>query len=130
MKKNINYILFLFIFIVYNNLYATKVEIVAKINNQIITNIDLEYRLNLAIEISNIPNEIKFRKQIRQQILNLLIDENLKIQEAEKLANNLIRNNQSIKKLLFLPKHWSLFTFKVPIVSCNYGFSKWNQEET
>ena len=65
MKKNINYILFLFIFIVYNNLYATKVEIVAKINNQIITNIDLEYRLNLAIEISNIPNEIKFRKQIR-----------------------------------------------------------------
>ena len=33
-----------------------------------------EYRLNLAIEISNIPNEIKFRKQIRQQILNLLID--------------------------------------------------------
>ena len=47
-------------------------------------NIDLEYRLNLAIELSNIPNEIKFRKQIRQQILNLLIDENLKIQEAEK----------------------------------------------
>ena len=84
MKKKINYLLFLFIFIIYNNLYATKIEIVAKINNQIITNIDLEYRLNLAIEISNIPNEIKFRKQIRQQILNLFIDENLKIQEAEK----------------------------------------------
>ena len=84
MKKNINYLLFLFIFIIFNNLYATKIEILAKINNQIITNIDLEYRLNLAIEISNIPNEIKFRKQIRQQILNLLIDENLKIQEAEK----------------------------------------------
>ena len=84
MKKKINYLLFLFIFIIFNNLYATKIEIVAKINNQIITNIDLEYRLNLAIEISNIPNEIKFRKQIRQQILNLLIDENLKIQEAEK----------------------------------------------
>ena len=79
-----HYLLFLFIFIVYNNLYATKIKILAKINNQIITNIDLEYRLNLAIEISNIPNEIKFRKQIRQQILNLLIDENLKIQEAEK----------------------------------------------
>ena len=84
MKKNINYFLFLFIFIIYNNLYATKIEIIAKINNQIITNIDLEYRLNLAIELSNIPNEIKFRKQIRQQVLNLLIDENLKIQEAEK----------------------------------------------
>ena len=84
MKKKFNYLLFLFIFIVYNNLCATNIKILAKINNQIITNIDLEYRLNLAIEISNIPNEIKFRKQIRQQILNLLIDENLKIQEAEK----------------------------------------------
>ena len=84
MKKLINHLLFLFIFIVFNNLYATKIEIVAKINNQIITNMDLEYRLNLAIEISNIPNEIKFRKQIRQQILNLLIDEKLKIQEAER----------------------------------------------
>ena len=84
MKKNINYLLILFIFIIHNNFYATKIEILAKINNQIITNIDLEYRLNLAIEISNIPDEVKFRKQIRQQLLNLLIDENLKIQEGEK----------------------------------------------
>ena len=84
MKKNINYLLFLLLFIIFNKLYAIKIEILAKVNNQIITNMDLEYRLNLAIEISNIPNEIKFRKQIRQQILNLLIDENLKIQEAEK----------------------------------------------
>ena len=83
MKKYINYLI-LFIFIVYNNLHATKIEIIAKINNQIITNIDLEYRLNLALEISNIPNEIKFKKQIKQQMLNLLIDEKLKIQEAEK----------------------------------------------
>ena len=84
MREKFNYLLFLFIFIVYNSLHATNIKIIAKINNQIITNIDLEYRLNLAIEISNIPNEIKFRKQIRQQILNLLIDEILKIQEAEK----------------------------------------------
>ncbi len=84
MKKSINYLLFLLIFIVYSKVYATKIEILAKINNQIITNIDLENRLNLAIEISNIPNEVKFRKQIRKQLLNLLIDENLKIQEAEK----------------------------------------------
>ena len=84
MREKFNYLLFLFIFIVYNSLHATNIKIIAKINNQIITNIDLEYRLNLAIEISNIPNEIKFRKQIRQQMLNLLIDESLKIQEAEK----------------------------------------------
>ena len=84
MRKKINYLLILFIFIIHNNLHATKIAILAKVNNQIITNIDLEYRLNLAIEISNIPNEAKFRTQIRQQMLNLLIDENLKIQEAEK----------------------------------------------
>lgn len=84
MKKNIKYFLFILIFIIYSNLNATKVQILAKINNQIITNIDLEYRLNLAIEISKIPNEAKFRKQIRQQMLNILIEENLKIQEAEK----------------------------------------------
>ena len=40
----------------YTNLNATKIKILAKVNNQIITNIDLEYRLNLALEISNIPN--------------------------------------------------------------------------
>ena len=84
MKKNIKLLLFIFIFILHSYLTAAKIEILAKVNNQIITNIDLENRLNLAIEISNIPNEAKFRKQIRQQMLNLLIDENLKIQEAEK----------------------------------------------
>ena len=84
MKIKTNFLLFIILLIIFNKLHATKIEIIAKVNNQIITNIDLEHRLNLAIEISNIPNELKFRKQIRQQMLNLLIDENLKIQEAEK----------------------------------------------
>ena len=84
MKKNIKHLLFLLFFIIHNNLNTTTIQILAKVNNQIITNIDLEYRLNLAFEISNIPNEAKFRKEIRQQMLNLLIDENLKIQEADK----------------------------------------------
>ena len=117
MKKKINYLLFLFIFIVFNNLYATKIEIVAKINNQIITNMDLEYRLNLAIEISNIPNEIKFRKQIRQQILNLLIDENLKIQEAEKYgilisSAEVYSEISRLEQRLKLPKDSLIKTFK------------------
>ena len=117
MKKKINYLLFLFIFIVYNSLHATNIKIIAKINNQIITNIDLEYRLNLAIEISNIPNEIKFRKQIRQQILNLLIDENLKIQEAEKYAKLITtaEDNSEINRLeqrLKLPKDTLIENFR------------------
>ena len=66
MKKNMKFLLFIFIFIFHSFLTAAKIEILAKVNNQIITNIDLENRLNLAIEVSNIPNEAKFRKQIRQ----------------------------------------------------------------
>ena len=117
MKKKFDYLLFLFIFIVYNNLYATKIEIVAKINNQIITNKDLEYRLNLAIEISNIPNEIKFRKQIKQQVLDLLIDESLKIQEAEKYgilisSEEVYSEISNLEQRLNLPKDSLIKNFK------------------
>ncbi len=117
MKKNINYLLFLILFIIFNKLYATKIEILAKVNNQIITNIDLEYRLNLAIEISNIPNEIKFRKQIRRQILNLLIDENLKIQEAEKYgilisSAEVYSEISRLEQRLKLPKDSLIVNFK------------------
>ncbi len=103
--------------IFYNNLYATKVQILAKINNQIITNIDLEHRLNLAIEISNIPNEIKFREQIKKQVLNLLIDESLKIQEAEKYgilvsSDEVYSEINSLEKRLNLPKDSLIKNFK------------------
>ena len=67
MTKHIKYFTLLLFLIMYSSLNATKIKILAKVNNQIITNIDLEYRLNLALEISNIPNEVKFRKEIRQQ---------------------------------------------------------------
>lgn len=117
MKKNINYLLLSFILIFYNNIYATKIQILAKINNQIITNIDLEHRLNLAIEISNIPNEIKFREQIKQQILDLLIDESLKIQEAEKYgilisSAEVYSEISSLEQKLNLPKDSLIKNFK------------------
>ena len=117
MKKNINYLLFLIILIIFNKLHATKIEILAKVNNQIITNIDLESRLNLAIEISNIPDEVKFRKQIRQQMLNLLIDENLKIQEAERygilISSAEVYSEISIlEQRLKLPKDSLIKSFK------------------
>ena len=117
MKKNIIYLLLSFILIFYNNIYATKIQILAKINNQIITNIDLEHRLNLAIEISNIPNEIKFREQIKQQVLDLLIDESLKIQEAEKYgilisSAEVYSEISSLEQRLNLPKDSLIKTFK------------------
>ena len=120
MKIKTNFLLFIILLIIFNKLHATKIEIIAKVNNQIITNIDLEHRLNLAIEISNIPNELKFRKQIRQQMLNLLIDENLKIQEAEKygilISSAEVNSEISIlEQRLQLPKDSLIKSFRKKI---------------
>ena len=60
------------------SLSAIKIEIIAKVNNQVITNIDLENRLNLALAISNLPDDEEMN-QLKRQILDVLIDENLKI---------------------------------------------------
>ncbi len=79
-------IFFIINFFYSGDLYCKKIEIVAKVNNQIITNIDLENRLSLALEISNIPNDVEIRKQLKKQILDILIVESLKIQEAERLG--------------------------------------------
>ena len=111
-----NSILLLFL-VIYSNLNATKIKILAKVNNQIITNIDLEYRLNLAMEISNIPNEVKFREEIRQQMLNLLIDENLKLQEAEKIgilvtSSEVYSEINRLEQRLKLPKNSLIKNFK------------------
>ena len=70
----------------FNQLQSIQIEIVAKVNNQIITNIDIENRLNLALQISKIPNDTEIKKQLKKQILKVLIDETLKIQEAESLG--------------------------------------------
>ena len=56
------------------SLKADNLFIVAKINNDIITNEDLESRLDLALTLSNLPKEDKIKQQLRKQFLNILID--------------------------------------------------------
>ena len=83
--KYLNYInLALIIFFFHVKLFSIEIKIIAKVNNQIITNIDLENRLNLALAMANIPDESEVRKRLKEQVLNILIDEVLKIQEAQK----------------------------------------------
>ena len=83
--KYLNYINLAFIiFFFHIKLFSIEIKIVAKVNNQIITNIDLENRLNLALALAKIPNETEVRNRLREQILKILIDELLKIQEAQK----------------------------------------------
>ncbi len=117
MTKYIKYSIFLLFLIIHSNINATKIKILAKVNNQIITNIDLEYRLNLALEISNIPNEAKFRKEIRQQMLDLLIDENLKLQAAERIgilvsSSEVYTEINRLEQRLKLPKNSLINNFK------------------
>ena len=83
--KYINYLnLALIIFFFHIKLFSIEIRIIAKVNNQIITNIDLENRLNLALAIAKIPDEIEVRNRLKEQVLKILIDEVLKIQEAQK----------------------------------------------
>ena len=86
MNKYIQNFLILLVFLINSNLVSTKIKILVKINNQIITNIDLEHRLNLALAVSGIPDENNVREQLRGQVLKVLIDESLKIQQAEKMG--------------------------------------------
>jgi len=83
--KYLNYInLALIMFFFHVKVFTIEIKIIAKVNNQIITNIDLENRLNLALAIANIPDESEARKRLKEQVLKILIDEVLKIQEAQK----------------------------------------------
>ena len=82
--KTILKLLLLLLFSNCTSLSAIKIEIIAKVNNQVITNIDLENRLNLALAISNLPDNEEIRKQLKRQILDVLIDENLKIHRKYK----------------------------------------------
>ena len=83
MKTQILSLLFFFtIFFV----KAYELTIIAKVNNEIITNIDLENRLKMAINLSKLPDETKIRERLKPRVLDSLINETLKIQEANRLG--------------------------------------------
>ena len=68
--KYLNYLnLALIIFFFHIKLFSIEIRIIAKVNNQIITNIDLENRLNLALAIAKIPDEIEVRNSLKEQVL-------------------------------------------------------------
>ena len=97
--KYLNYInLALIIFLFHIKLFSIEIKIIAKVNNQIITNIDLENRLNLALAMAKIPDETEVRNRLKEQVLKILIDEVLKIQEAQKF-NVLISSDDVYKEI-------------------------------
>ena len=114
MIKNFCYILsFLIIFV--NDLSASSkdIKIIAKIDNQIITNIDLNNRYKTTIYLSNIKVKSKLQKAIiLDKILEQLIDEKLQSLDIkknditidpkkleEKINQIIINNGFDLKKL-------------------------------
>ena len=55
-----------------------EIKIVAKVNNEIITSIDLENRLKMALELSNLPNNNEIKEKLKPRVLDSLINETLK----------------------------------------------------
>ena len=89
-----------------NNLLS----IVAIVNDEPITMMDLDARIRLIIISSNLPNNLETRKNLSGQVLQSLISERLQDQEAKKLGirvtNQEVENNiKFIEKQNNLPEN-------------------------
>lgn len=104
MIKKLLYILSFSIIFVNDLSFAKEIKIIAKIDNQIITNIDLEDRYNMSLFLAQInPKSKKQKEIIKDQILEQMIDEKLQLidiqknqiidSEIEQKINKIISNN-------------------------------------
>ena len=69
-----------------SNQIRNLLSIVAIVNDEPITMMDLDGRLKLIIISSNLPNNVDTRKNLSGQVLQSLINERLQQQEAKKLG--------------------------------------------
>lgn len=80
----------------------SEITILAKVNNRIITNIDLIDRYRLVSSISKIKfNSLAEKQAIFSQLLKTMVDEELQIQEAKNLQIELDQDkfDQSLKEI-------------------------------
>ncbi len=100
MKTKVILLLLLFFFI-NNTAYSKKIEIIAKVNNDIITNIDLykEYQLYEFISKTKLNLDL----QAKQRFLNTLINHQIKKSELKKYNIN-IKENIIIKRINLILK--------------------------
>ena len=88
----------IFFFIVFINLYANEVKIVAKIENDIITNIDIENEYKYLITLNKSLEDID-KKQLLSFAKNSLIKEKIKKSEIKKFYE-LDKKNDAVDKLI------------------------------
>jgi parvulin-like peptidyl-prolyl isomerase len=97
MIKKLLYILSFSIIFVNDLSFAKEIKIIAKIDNQIITNIDLDDRYNMSLFLAQInPKSQKQKEIIKDQILEQMINEKLQLIDIQK---NQITDNEIEQKI-------------------------------
>lgn len=72
------------------SLHAQTVKVVAVVNGEAITNLDLENRLNYLLSATGLSITDENEQQLKDDVLQMLIDDTLKLMEARRLVPNLI----------------------------------------
>ena len=65
---------------------SNTLRIAAVVNEEVVSAYDLGNRVRMVIALSNLPNRPEVQRQLAPQILRSLIDERLRVQEAESLG--------------------------------------------
>ncbi len=66
-------------------------RIAAVVNDEIISNRDLEQRTEMALALSHLPDTLETRRRVVPQVLRKMIDEQLQMQEAKRLKISLTK---------------------------------------
>ncbi len=80
----LKYIIWLFLLMLPFTGYAQDSKIAAVVNDMVITSNDVADRLNLTIKASSLPDTTPARQQLAPSVLRSLIDDQLKLQAAQK----------------------------------------------
>lgn len=81
----LSFLVFVLVFGVVSYTAARTERIVAVVNEDVISASDLDDRIKLIILSSNLPNNEDTRERLTGQVLDSLIDEQIRLQEAERL---------------------------------------------
>lgn len=64
----------------------SSVRVLAVVNDDIITDVDLAYRINLAIMVAEVPNTTQRRLALAPQVLDKMVTDKIRLQEAGRLT--------------------------------------------
>ena len=95
----------LLVFFASGTLAADSARIVAVVNDQIISTIDLENRISIILATTGIADSEATRAKITPQVIHQLIDDTLQLQEAEK--NGIAISDKKIQEAITTIEHQS-----------------------